>query len=259
MSLYHTKHYTHNISSAILLTFFLILTGGVVSSGYFHMFITFVDEAVRQYVTLHATTSCVNIMTGITHLADGYTIIFLQSIVFFILLFIHRDRLGALMIFALLSGEGILLVVKELIARPRPNLVGIFDTYHTFSYPSGHTLIATIFYGFLGYLIARVARTKKIKVVILSVTSLVIFLIGISRVVIGAHWLSDVIGGWLLGGAVLSGLITTLNAGHIWKHEGTRFPHGYFIALGLVLIVLSFILLGYMTWAVTPDSLFRIY
>jgi undecaprenyl-diphosphatase len=81
--------------------------------------------------------------------------------------------------------------------RPRP-VSAIFIENST-SFPSGHAAIAIAFYGFISYVILRTREGRKKKINVLIIAFSIIFLIGFSRMYLGLHYLSDVIGGYLLG------------------------------------------------------------
>jgi undecaprenyl-diphosphatase len=70
---------------------------------------------------------------------------------------------------------------------------------HSFSFPSGHATIAVAFYGFAGYIVARVTRSWNRKVNIFFATVILISAIGFSRIYLGVHYVSDVWSGYLVG------------------------------------------------------------
>ncbi len=88
-------------------------------------------------------------------------------------------------------------ILKNCIHYHRPNLA--FEALDGFSYPSGHVVISTIFYGGLAYLIASKHSTMKYRWIIYTAAIILISAIACSRAFLGAHWLSDVVGGILLG------------------------------------------------------------
>lgn len=91
--------------------------------------------------------------------------------------------------------------LKELLARPRPS--GEHLAYATgFSFPSGHAMVSTAFYGFLAYLALRFIPGRSGRI-IASILIILIFLIGISRVYLNVHYFSDVVAGFLLGAIIL--------------------------------------------------------
>lgn len=120
-----------------------------------------------------------------------------------LLLYLMRKRKQALMLF--LSTAGINLVAtifKAYVARPRPspNLVEQVGHYPGLdSFPSGHVLWAIGFYGFLALVVWMEVRHRWWRRVLISLLSSVILLMGLSRIYLGAHWFSDVVGSYLIG------------------------------------------------------------
>lgn len=96
-------------------------------------------------------------------------------------------------------------VIKRAIGRPRPidSLVDVFVPNHGFSFPSGHVMFYTVFFGFLLFLvIARMPGGLWRWVAALPLAALVL-LVGPSRLILGAHWLSDVLAAYLLSLVIL--------------------------------------------------------
>lgn len=79
-----------------------------------------------------------------------------------------------------------------------------------YSFPSQHAVGAMIFYGFLLFLIYRHAKNGLARKLSSFVLLSLILLVGFSRIYLGAHWASDVLAGWFLGGIILSAMIAAL-------------------------------------------------
>ena len=100
-------------------------------------------------------------------------------------------------------------LVKRLIQRPRPSVdtVEVFEVLTSYSYPSGHVMFYTIFFGFLWYVIYTMLKRSLLRDLLLIFLGGLILFVGISRIYLGQHWGSDVLGAYLLGGLILTGII----------------------------------------------------
>ncbi len=94
------------------------------------------------------------------------------------------------------------IIIKNIFERPRPDVS--FYIEHGFSFPSGYSTIAVAFYGFISYFLIRNIKNRKKKFAIIFFSTTLIFIIGFSRIYLGSNYLSDVIGGFLLGAMCLS-------------------------------------------------------
>lgn len=88
-------------------------------------------------------------------------------------------------------------VLKHIIQRPRPTEFRIINE-SGYSFPSGHSMVSAAFYGFLIYLIYKKVKNKYLKWSLITILSILIILIGTSRIYLGVHYTSDVIGGFLV-------------------------------------------------------------
>lgn len=108
------------------------------------------------------------------------------------------------------AGSLISFTTKLVIKRPRPSgehfSVAVSNLKDT-SFPSGHTLHYTAFWGFLGYILARRFNGSPIRFAPLGIAGALIGLVGPSRVYLGHHWLTDVLASYCLGTGYLMGLI----------------------------------------------------
>lgn len=96
-------------------------------------------------------------------------------------------------------------LVKIAIRRPRPEapLVDVFTNLNTYSFPSGHVMWYTAFFGFLLFLAFTLLRRPWVRIAVMAPLIGMIALVGVSRIYLGEHWASDVVSGYLLGSLVL--------------------------------------------------------
>ncbi|CCY71285.1 pAP2 family protein [Clostridium sp. CAG:921] len=88
-------------------------------------------------------------------------------------------------------------IIKNILQRPRPTEYRIIEQ-GGYSFPSGHSMVSMAFYGYFIYLIFRYIKNKYLKYILSTLLLLLIISIGISRIYLGVHYTSDVLGGFLL-------------------------------------------------------------
>jgi undecaprenyl-diphosphatase len=131
----------------------------------------------------------------ITHLADT-TVVILVLLVASLLLLLKNKRYAVGLVVATLGAKISEMLIKIIVERARPLDVGLLQL-DTYSFPSGHATAAMALYGFFAYVLWQVY--PKWRVVVLAVSTLIIGGVGISRIYLGVHYPSDVLGGYLLG------------------------------------------------------------
>ena len=131
-----------------------------------------------------------------------------------------RHRLVAYLITTSLVGGAIDSVVKILVDRPRPSLEEPIITAHGKSFPSGHAMSSTVVYGAL-LLTFLPAVPKRRRAFVIGAYVFLVAAIGFSRLALGVHYLTDVLGGFALGAAWL---IASTAAFSIWREERGRKP-----------------------------------
>ncbi len=95
--------------------------------------------------------------------------------------------------------------IKLFIQRPRPSssLVHVLQNVGGYSFPSGHVMFYTAFFGFIWFLAFSLLKPSWLRTLILFILGLLIVLIGASRIYEGEHWASDVLGGYLIASLIL--------------------------------------------------------
>jgi membrane-associated phospholipid phosphatase len=101
--------------------------------------------------------------------------------------------------------ESVDLIIKDAVRRTRPevSLVHVFTKLNSYSFPSGHVTFYTAFFGFLWYLSFTLLKPSWKRTLLLVIFGALILLVGASRIYLGEHWASDVLGGYLLGSLAL--------------------------------------------------------
>jgi undecaprenyl-diphosphatase len=102
---------------------------------------------------------------------------------------------------AVVSGALLAVTLKACFDRPRPWLVPHLDTVTSSSFPSGHSMLSAVVYLTVGVLAARAASSRRTKAYMLLVAGALTLLVGVSRMVLGVHYPTDVLAGWI-GGTV---------------------------------------------------------
>jgi undecaprenyl-diphosphatase len=126
-------------------------------------------------------------------------------------LLMQRRHLLPLVCLITLAGGGLLDAgLKLVFERDRPPFRDPAVVETTKSFPSGHSVGSAVGYGFLAYVGVRSLRSLWARVTLVAALAVLVALIGFSRIFLGAHYLSDVLGGYAVGGAWLAASISGL-------------------------------------------------
>ena len=135
----------------------------------------------------------------ITYLGSA---VVLGGLVLFVLIFAHNKFIGISMGINLFLVSMLNLLLKNIFLIPRPDTITLIEEYG-FSYPSGHAMVSLAFYGFAIYLISRKMKASMMKKIVIGLLVLFIILVGFSRIYLGVHHFSDIIGGYIISLAYL--------------------------------------------------------
>lgn len=185
------------VSFVYVASLFLGIVEDVISSDS----IVAADGRIANLLYAFRDMELITFFTWVT-LLGKWQIIFGGTIVATILLWMWQKKAYILPLwFTLIGSEIFNLLGKIAFHRPRPDIAYYIEL--GFSFPSGHATLAVAFYGFLTYFFVRETKKWRRKVVILFLGLVVIFAIGLSRLYLGVHYVSDVWGGFLSGSLIL--------------------------------------------------------
>ena len=154
----------------------------------------------------------------ITNFGGAIFVISLTTILFFVI----KDKKIGISIIANLGIVTILnQIIKFIMQRPRPTEFRIIEETG-YSFPSGHSMVSLAFYGYLVYLIYKYINNKHLKRTLIIILSVLICVIGVSRIYLGVHYTSDVLGGFLISFAYLIIYIELVNKFVLEKNKDDR-------------------------------------
>lgn len=174
------------------------------------------DYTITNLIRYFASPDLDRLMIYITNIGSTHFYGILVPISLFTLAFHHQWR-QAFSLSLCLLGAGVLnYLLKYLFERSRPDALQLVVA-SGYSFPSGHAMGALCFYGMLAYLASRVIPKWRWRFVLFFLTTLLVTAIGISRIYLGVHYPSDVLGGYTAGATWLSFCISLL----IWWEKRT--------------------------------------
>jgi undecaprenyl-diphosphatase len=167
------------------------------------------DHPVASFVTAHRTGALTMVMRAAST-AGGPVILGTVTVaVGLVLGIIWRSRGPVLVAGVTVAGNGVLtLTLKQAVARPRPLLSGALAAADGYAFPSGHAATAAAAFGVLAFLCAGPLRAWTARVATWAGAAVLASLVGISRVYLGVHWTTDVLGGWAFGVLWLAVVVT---------------------------------------------------
>lgn len=190
----------------IAFSFFADITEDVVSGDSSVKF----DETVATYFHERATPAMITTMKAISFFGSSAFIIPVTVLIAISLWW--RRKMYALASVVLVVGGGTLLnlAIKQAIHRHRPVFAHPIATLSSYSFPSGHTMDSTLLYGLLAVFFAMSARSAAAKLAGFIAAGVVVALVGLSRIYLGLHYLTDVLGAMAAGVAWLALCLTAV-------------------------------------------------
>ena len=154
------------------------------------------DGWVRSSLHQHASPALTAAMKAFTVIGSSIPMLLLLATVVAAFRFARLPRQAMMMAIAMAGALVIELSLKHVFHRARPQPYFNVPLPTSYSFPSGHALSAACFYGMLALLVAARVRRRSYRIAIWTVCGLMIAMIGISRIYLGVHYPSDVVGGY---------------------------------------------------------------
>ena len=183
---------------------FTVVTEDVLEGGG----VTVLDQPLLSLLAAHRTPLLTTLARTATFVGSVPMVLLVAGLVAALLW--RRDRWSAALLVVAVVGSGALtFAVKLLVHRDRPALPLAVDGAESgFAFPSGHSLTSLVLYATLAYLLATRGRSAR-RVVGVGLLLLVPVAVGASRVYLGYHWLTDIVGSWTLAALWLTAVVTT--------------------------------------------------
>ncbi|MFJ8279265.1 phosphatase PAP2 family protein [Streptomyces griseoviridis] len=181
------------------------------------------DAAHRRAVAEPGVTRAARILSDWAW--DPWTMRLLCAVVVVLLAVRYADRWTAVWLAGVCAlGSLLQQGLKAAVDRPRPVWPDPVDTAHFAAYPSGHAMTATVVCGLLLWLLRRRGTTPARWRTALAAGVVSVVGVGLTRVWLGVHWPSDVVGGWLLGATVVAAAVAVHRRAHPARASGRVSP-----------------------------------
>ncbi len=162
------------------------------------------DQGVLEYFASSRIDALTVLMRAVTFLGSAEAIIVFT--IALLVWFAHKKMPVYFMALgtAIFGSVAMIFFMKHLFSRLRPPEIFHLIGEDNYSFPSGHAFLSLVFYGILMYFVMRYYARPRQKLFVLFVALFLIFTIGVSRLYLGVHWLSDILGSYAIGGAWLA-------------------------------------------------------
>jgi membrane-associated phospholipid phosphatase len=163
----------------------------------------FLDHVIIWLARYYANPALDKIMVVITYIGSGYAYVVFAPIILAVLLGWRHWREGISLILCLAGAVVLNFLLKHLFERARPDAFRVVNE-SGYSFPSGHAMVSLCFYSMIAYIWGRKMPTAIRRLMLYGLTAVMIIVIGFSRVYLGVHYPSDVLGGYIAGGTWLA-------------------------------------------------------
>lgn len=191
------------LSVETIIVLFLLLVAffgfAYITRSIFILHKTSFDQNVTIYLEHHVNTTNSNVLRFFTFLGTHIFLIPANLLLCAYFLFVKKHKWYSInFVVIALSSVGLMFLLKGAFARPRPD-IPLFETAKGLSFPSGHALMSTTFYGLIIYIVFKTIETPIYKWTLIGLLIILIIVIGFSRIYLRVHYASDVLAGYCVG------------------------------------------------------------
>ncbi len=181
-------------------------------------FIVFLILVVNKYnfkmdkfneTLMNGRNSYLNVIFRILTYFGSSVLLFASAIL--MLIFVKNKKVGFGLLGGLAGASLLNLLIKYTVRRPRPTMPMVIKEIG-YSFPSAHAMLSFVFFGLLIYFVLKNINKKWLKISLTVLFSLIVIIVGVSRIYLGVHFTSDIIAGYLLGLPVVCITILSLDA-----------------------------------------------
>lgn len=176
------------------------------------------DDPVQRWVEGARTEGGDTVFHALSQLG-GLTVVVIGLTILLLLLYRRCHSLALVLFVAVIARPPLEFVLKLLINRPRPDLERLVEGTG-FSFPSGHVMAAIALWGLVPPVVGLLTHRRRWWWASVIVSGLIVLAVGMSRIYLGVHWLSDVVGAFLLGSLYLLAVEWLLE----WHHDRRGCP-----------------------------------
>jgi membrane-associated phospholipid phosphatase len=214
------KSHAGLVTGILLFTIMTLILGEISEDIINHEPLTVADAQLSTWLHSHGSPSLTSAMFVATSFGSTATVTCVAVALGLYLLWRRRFYWLAAVATSVAGGALLNRFLKYAFHRPRPHFDDPILKLTSYSFPSGHTMMATVLYGVVAaYLLAKIPDWRWRVLIIIS-ASLLIALVGFSRIYLGAHYLSDVLGAMAEGLAWLSLCLTVVYS--IWRQQNSQ-------------------------------------
>jgi len=158
------------------------------------------NDSVYTQIEKWISPLLTNIMVGISSIGEWF--IYLPIGLLFLIIPKSRLKIGVPVTLAVCASAALNIVLKHIFAVERPDINRLI-TETGYGFPSGHAMNGTVFIGLCVYLFIGYIYKRPLKIAAVSISTIFMLLMGLSRIYLGVHTLTDILGGYLAGLIVL--------------------------------------------------------